>query len=171
MECVTRIPFALMLCAMWFAGCASFETTNYSGDFVRPMDVSSLETFSYRHTLISGMVVRNSSQELVMKELSRQVLIQELATRGYESVNEGGDFYVVSKWRKEINASAAEVVRFSLIVELFEGATNKVFWSAELPYIFNAMQWSEQRVDQTLRLAIQDFPARLEISSQLPNVE
>lgn len=171
MKCVVRIPFALMLCAVLFAGCASFETSNYSGDFVRPIDVSSLDTFSYKHTLISGMVIRNSSQEIVMQELSKKVLTRELSARGYQAVNEGGDFYVVSKWRKEINASAAQAVRFSLIVELFDTATNKVFWSAELPYIFNAMQWSEERVDQTLSLAIQDFPARLGTGSQLPNVQ
>ncbi|MFQ3224199.1 MAG: hypothetical protein ACI8Z5_000442 [Lentimonas sp.] len=171
MKRITGIPFALMLCAALFAGCASFEATNYSGDFVRTTDVSSLDTFSYRHTMVSGMVVRNSSQELVMKELSQKVLTQQLASRGFEAVNEDGDLYVVSKWRKEINMNAAEAVRYSLIVELYEAATDEVFWRAELPYVFNAMQWSEVRIEQTLSMAIQDFPSRVEKDPNLPNVQ
>ena len=165
------IPFALMLCALLFSGCASFEATSYSGDFVRPTDMASLDTFSYRHTMISGMVYRNSSQEIVMKDLSQKVLTQELASRGYELESGDGDFYVVSKWRKEINRNAAEVVRFSLIVEIYEAATDKVFWRAELPYIFNAMQWSEARVSQTLSQAIEDFPAHGQTEPKQPTVQ
>ena len=106
-----------------------------------------------------------------MKQLSQEVLTQELTARGYEPVDERSDFYVVSKWRKEINLSAAEVVRFSLIVELYDTATDKVFWRAELPYVFNGMQWSEERVDQTLRLAILNFPASGDTGSNLPNAQ
>ena len=169
MKCITGIPVVLMLCAALFAGCASFESGPPSGDFVRPTDVSTLDTFSYRHTLVSGMVYQNSSQEQVFVELSRKVLTADLAARGYAAVDAGGDFYVVSKWRKEINMSAAEAVRYSLIVELF-AADNTVFWRAELPYIFTAMQWSEQRIDQTLSLAIRNFPARVENDPSLPSV-
>ena len=150
-----------MLCALFFSGCASFEMASYTGDFVRPMDVNTLDTVSYRHAMISGVVYRHSSQERVMKDLSQKVLTQELAARGFEPVSGAADFYAVSKWRKEINPSAAEVVRFSLIVELYETATDKVFWRAELPYIFNAMQWSEARVSQALRMAIEEFPSRV----------
>ena len=171
MKCFTNTPLALMLCALLFSGCASFEMTHYSGDFVRPLDVKALDAVSYRHTMISGMVYRNSSQELVMKDLSQKVLMQELNARGYEPVSGGADFYAVSKWRKEINPSAAEAVRFSLIVELYESATDKVFWRAELPYIFNAMQWSEERVSQTMRMAIEDFPSRLESAPNPPSVQ
>jgi hypothetical protein len=59
-------------------------------------------------------------------------------------------------------------VRFSLIVELYDAANQSLFWRAELPYIFNAMQWSDARVSQTLRLAIQDFPVHMKKASELP---
>lgn len=121
--------------------------------------------------MITGMVYRNSSQEMVMKDLSQQVLTRELASRGYELESGDGDFYVVSKWRKEINRNAVEVVRFSLIVELYEAATDKVFWRAELPYIFNGMQWSEARVSQTLSQAIENFPAHGEAKATQSSVQ
>jgi hypothetical protein len=118
--------------------------------------------------MVSGMVDRRSSQALVMKKLSENVLTQELSQRGYASAGQEATFSVISKWRKEINLSAAEAVRFSLIVELYDTANQSLFWRAELPYIFNAMQWSDTRVSQTLRLAIQDFPDYMKNASELP---
>ena len=171
MKSVLCICSVVILCVVFLTGCASFEVTRPGGDFVRSTDFSPLDTFSYKHTMVSGMAFRLSSQEMVMKELSEKVLTQELVARGFEAVGEGADLYVVSKWRKEINMSAAESVRFSLNVELYDGATNTVFWRAELPYIFNAMEWSEERVSQTLRIAIENFPDRIEKDPNLPNIE
>ena len=106
-----------------------------------------------------------------MKDLSEKVLTQELWQSGYTEAGQAADFYVVSKWRKEINMSAAEAVRFSLIVELYDASSKTLFWRAELPYVFNAMQWSEERVSQTLRLALQNFPEHSAKVSELPIVE
>ena len=83
---------------------------------------------------------------MVMKQLSENVLTQELSQRGDASAGQEADFYIVSKWRKEINLSADEAVRFSLIVELYDAANKFLFWRAELPYIFNALLWSDARV-------------------------
>lgn len=163
--------FVALFCAIFMAGCASFESIGTSGDFARPTDMSSFDSFRYEHTMISGMVYRNSSQELVMKELSEKVLTQELSQRGYTETGEDAKFYVVSKWRKEINLSAAEVVRYSLIVELYDASNKTLFWRAELPYVFNGMQWSEERISQTLRLAIQNFPNHMATGTELPNAE
>ena len=121
--------------------------------------------------MVSGMVDRRSSHALVMKKLSENVLTQELSQRGYASAGQEATFYVISKWRKEINLSAAEAVRFSLIVELYDTANQSLFWRAELPYIFNASQWSDNRVSQTLRLAIQDFPDYITKASELPTFD
>jgi len=121
--------------------------------------------------MVSGMVDRRSSQALVMKKLSEQVLTRELSQRGYASAGQEADFYIVSKWRKEINLSAAEAVRFSLIVEFYDTANKSLFWRAELPYIFNALQWSDARVSQTLRLAIQNFPDHTPTVSELPTFD
>jgi hypothetical protein len=161
---------ALFLVAL-LSGCASFQSTTSFGDFVKPTDMSSLKCFRYEHTMVSGMVDRRSSQALVMKELSENVLTQELSQRGYASAGQEATFFVVSKWRKEINLSAAEAVRFSLIVELYDTANKSLFWRAELPYIFNASQWSANRVSQTLRLAIQDFPDYITKTSELPTFD
>jgi hypothetical protein len=171
MKLLFSFPFAVLLCAVLLSGCASFETSRPGGDFVRSTDFSPLDTFRYKHTMISGMAFRQSSQEMVMRELSEKVLTEELSARGFEAEASSEDFYVVSKWRKEINMSAAEAVRFSLSVEIYDGATDTVFWRADLPSIFNAMQWSEERVSQTLRLAIENFPARIEKDPNLPNIE
>ncbi len=171
MKLLFRISSSVMLCAVLFTGCASFESTHPGGGFVRSTDFSPLDTFRYQHTMVSGMALRQSSQEMVMKELSETVLTEALSARGFAPVASNEDFYVVSKWRKEINMNAAEAVRFSLSVELYHGATETVFWRAELPYIFNGMQWSEERVSQTLRLAIENFPARIEKDPNLPNIE
>ena len=167
-----RLHFRPCWVALFFvallSGCASFESTTPLGEFVKPTDMSSLDSFRYQHTMVSGMVDRRSSQALVMKKLSKNVLTQELSQRGYASAGQEAKFYVVSKWRKEINLSTAEAVRFSLIVELYNAANQSLFWRAELPYIFNAMQWSDARVSQTLRLAIQDFPVHMKKASELP---
>ena len=118
--------------------------------------------------MVAGMLGLRSTQAMVMKKLSENVLTEELSQRGYASAGQEADFYIVSKWRKEINLSAAEAVRFSLIVELYDAANKSLFWRAELPYIFNALQWSDARVSQTLRLAIQNFPYHTPKVSELP---
>jgi hypothetical protein len=170
-----RLHFRPCLHALFFvallSGCASFETTTSSGDFVKPTDMSSLNSFRYEHSMVSGMVDRRSSQALVMKELSENVLTRELGQRGYASVGQEAKFYVVSKWRKEINLSAAEAVCFSLIVEMYDAANQSLFWRAELPNIFNAMQWSSARIAQTLRLAVQNFPDHMTKTSELPTFD
>lgn len=171
MKFVLKPLLVTLFCAILMAGCASFESIGNYGDFSRPTDMSSYDSFRYDHTMISGMVYRNRPQELVMKSLSEQVLTQEFSQRGYASAGQDADFYVVSKWRKEVNMSAAAVVRFSLIVEIYESSNKTLFWRAELPYIFNAMQWSEERVSQTLRLAVQNFPEHYSKVTELPSVE
>jgi len=172
---LVRFNFRLNLVALYtvalLLGCVSFESTTLVGDFVKPTDMSSLDSFRYQHTMVSGMVDRRSSQALVMKKLSEQVLTRELSQRGYASAGQEADFYIVSKWRKEINLSAAEAVRFSLIVEFYDTANKSLFWRAELPYIFNALQWSDARVSQTLRLAIQNFPDHTPTVSELPTFD
>lgn len=170
-----RFHFRLCLVALFFvallSGCASFESTTLVGDFVKPTDMSPLDSFRYEHTMVSGMLGLRSTQAMVMKKLSEHVLTQELSQRGYASAGQEADFYIVSKWRKEINLSAAEAVRFSLIVEFYDTANKTLFWRAELPYIFNALQWSDARVSQTLRLAIQNFPDHKKKVSELPTFD
>jgi hypothetical protein len=181
MKSVHLFSFAVMLC-MLLTGCASLESTRSSGDFVRSIDLSIFDTFSYQDTVVSGTAFRDF-QELEITELSNQVLREALTTRGYDAVESGGDFYVVAKWHKALSAYAgifdsvdgptsamnrrnstnsSGAVRVTVIVELYETATDELFWRAELPSIFDAIQYSGKRVSRSLRRAIQDFPDRIE---------
>jgi hypothetical protein len=158
MKFTIRNFFMAVVCAVLFSGCATFQSSGPVGAFVKPTDVAMLNTFRYDHTLVSGMVSMYSPQELVMKELSQQVLTDTFQQRSYTLDSSQPDFYIVAKWRKEVNMSAAEPIRFSLIVELYDASNHTLFWSAQLPYVFTAIEWSEQRVSDTLRLAVQNFP-------------
>lgn len=160
MKFPTLTVWLCLLSAVFVTGCETFESQGPTGKFVQTVDVAALKTFSYKHTLLSGMAKNVNSRAMVYEELSPQVLTAGLVERGFDSVATGGDFYVVTKWRQETNLNAAEVVRYSLIVELYETATNKVFWRSEQPYAFNAIQYSEQRITQTLQQGIQGFPSR-----------
>jgi hypothetical protein len=62
-------------------------------------------------------------------------------------------------------------VRFTVIVELYDAVTNDVFWRAEMPDVFDAIQFSESRVSESLLRAIQNFPKRIEKDPNLPNIE
>jgi hypothetical protein len=132
------------------------------------------------------------SEELITEDLSESVLSAELAARGFEQVDAGADFYVVSKWRKAIssypgifdhidgpsaaindhrNPSFRAAVRYTLIVEIYETDSNDLFWRAELPNIFDAIQYTETRVGASLKRAIRDFPNRVEKDPNLPSIE
>ncbi len=170
-------------------GCAT--STRGPGDFVQTTNFSKLDTFSYKHTLSTGMTWRDSD-EYSIKELSKSVLTQALLDRGFEEVESGSDFYVVAKWRKALSSypmpfqsidgpreamqdrfdpNFMAATRYTLIVEIYETGTRNVFWRAELPNIFDALQFSEGRVNAALQRALQNFPKRIEKDPNLPNIE
>jgi hypothetical protein len=93
--------FPAILLSALFSGCVS---TAPNAEFMRSVNFSSLDTFSYKHTLISGMDWRDSN-EFVIEELSAQVLSAELLKRGFKQVDTEGDFYVVAKWRKAVSSN------------------------------------------------------------------
>ncbi len=53
-------------------------------------------------------------------------------------------------------------------MELYNEANKALFWGAELPYFFNVGLWSDSRVSQALRLAIQYSPDHLTKATELP---
>ena len=181
----------VLLSAVFLTGCATLKPTRTSGDFVRSIHFSPLDSFSYDRTVVSGMSYRDVD-EAELNTLSEQVLTNELRARGFEAVESNGDFYVVAKWHKQISTyaglfdsvdgptstmhrrnygSASTAVRVSLTVEIYDSTTNEIFWRAELPNIFDAIQYSEERVAQSLSRAIQQFPDRIEKDPHLPNIE
>ena len=181
----------VLLSAGFLTGCATLKPTRTPGDFVRSIHFSPLNSFSYDRTVVSGMNYRNV-EEAALNTLSEQVLKKELRARGFEAIESNGDFYVVVKWHKQISSYAglfdsvegptstmhrrydgnsSTAVRVSLTVEIYDTTTNEIFLRAELPNIFDAIQFSEARVAQSLSRAIQQFPERIEKDPNLPNIE
>ena len=181
----------VLLFAVFLTGCATLKPTRTPGDFVRSIHFSPLDSFSYDRTVVSGMNYRNVD-EAALNTLSEQVLKKELRARGFEAVESNGDFYVVVKWHKQISSYAglfdsvdgptstmhrrhygdsSTAVRVSLTVEIYDSATNEIFWCAELPNVFDAIQFSEARVAQSLSRSIQKFPERIEKDPNLPNID
>jgi hypothetical protein len=181
----------VLLSAVFLTGCATLKPTRTPGDFVRSINFSPLDSFSYDRTVVSGMTYRNVD-EAALNTLSKQMLTKELGKRGFKEVESNGDFYVVVKWHKQISSYAglfdsvdgmtasmhwrhygnsSTAVRVSLTVEIYDSTTNEIFWRAELPNIFDAIQFSEERVAQSLSRAIQQFPKRIENDPNLPNIE
>ena len=180
----------LSLLAVLFSGCVSVERQP-AGDFVQSINLTTLNTFSYKHTLISGMEWRGA-EELMTEELSERVLSAELAGRGFERVDDGAYFFVVAKWRKAIgsrprlfdpidgpsavfndrhNPPLPVAVRYTLIVEIYHAASSELFWRAELANLFDAIQHTETRVIASLKRAIRDFPYRTQKDVSVPDTE
>ncbi|HKK17925.1 MAG TPA: hypothetical protein VJ952_04515 [Opitutales bacterium] len=182
-----KVPFILLL-PILLVGCVS--STQHS-EFVKTITFSSLQTFSYQHTLITGMDFRESEEQL-LEDLSEEVLTAEFTSRGFDRAEGDGDFFVVAKWRKAVssypdifdsidgprdslnrrdNPSYRFASRIHLTVEIYETATGELFWREDLPNIFDAVQFTEERVIESLRRAVEDFPERVEKDPNLPDIE
>ena len=178
------ITFASIAC---FTSCSS--TAPY-GEFVKTINFSSLDTFSYKHTLTTGMNFRKSD-ELLLEEFSEQVIVGQLEGRGFEPTVADADFFVVVKWKKLVSTYANpfdhidpyyEVIarrddpnsrfasRLHLTLEIYESSTRNLFWRNELPNIFDALQLTEERVSDSLKLAIKNFPQHIVKDPNLPSI-
>ena len=171
-----------------FTACIS--TSPYS-EFVKTINFSSLDTFSFKHTLITGMDFRES-EELLLEELSREIIVEELQSRGFKPEPTDPDFFAVVKWKKSVSIyanpsdhidpynmviarrddpSSRFASRLHLTLEIYESSTRNLFWRNELPNIFDALQFTEKRVKDSLKLAIDNFPKYIVKDPNLPNIE
>ena len=176
--------FTILTC---FTACLS--TTPYV-EFVKTVNFSSLDTFSYKHTLTTGMDFRKSD-ELLLEELSEQVVVSQLEERGFEPTDVDADFFAVVKWKKSVTYCANpfdhidpynKVIarrgdpnsrltsRLHLTLEIYESSTHNLFWRNELPNIFSALQLTEERVTDSLKLAIKNFPQHIVKDPSLPRI-
>jgi len=174
--------------ALLWSGCAS---TLPNDAFVKTINFAPLNTFSYKHTLINGMEFRDS-ERMALEELSRATLTAAMRERGFREVESGSDFYVVAKWKKAVSSypgifasvdGARDSLndrsdpgyrfasRLHLTVEVYETATGDLFWRNELPDLFDANEFTEERVVASLKRGIRDFPERVEKDPDLPNIE
>lgn len=178
----------LIVLSILFAGCVS---NSPNAEFVNTITFSSLQTFSYKHTLVTGMDFRDS-EERFLEDISEQTLVEELKARGFEQVDADSDFYLVTKWKKAVssypgafdsidgpfdslnrrdNPSYRFASRLHLTVEVYESSTQNLFWRKDLPNIFDAVQFTEERVIDSLQRAIKNFPERVEKDPSLPDIE
>ncbi len=174
---------------LFLFGCATTPPPN--AEFVASVNFSGLETFDYKHTLISGMDFR-SSDEYLIEEMSQAVLTRELSSRGFDEVDSGSDFYVVVKWKKAVSSypqpfdsingpydsfndryrpSHKFASRLHLTLEIYETEGNRMFWRKDLPNIFDAVELTEKRLNASLARAIENFPKRIEKDPTLPDLD
>jgi hypothetical protein len=157
---------------------------------VQSITFSSLQTFGFKHTLISGMDFRES-EELLLEELSEAGVVAGLRERGFQEAGEDADFFAVVKWKKAVSSypgafqsidgvseslnrrddpSYRFASRIHLTVEFYESSTGQLFWKKDLPNIFDAIQLTEERVIDSLDRAMKDFPRRVERDPNLPDI-
>ena len=169
---------------------ACVNTSPYS-EFVETVKFSSLDTFSFEKTLITGMDFRES-EELLLEELSKQIIVEELQLRGFEPDPADADFFAVVKWKKSVSIYAnpydhidpySKVIdrrydptsrfasRLHLTLEIYENSTRNLFWRNKLPNIFDALQLTEKRVTDSLKLAIKNFPQHIVKDPNLPSIQ
>lgn len=179
------LTFASLTC---FTACVSRAPHEA---FVKTINFSSLDTFSFKHTLITGMDFRKSD-ELLLEELSEEIVVSELQGRGFEQVDAEADFFAVVKWKKSVsiyanpfdhidpyndvfarrgNPNSRFASRLHLTLEIYESSSRRLFWRKELPNIFDALQLSEERVSASLQLAIKDFPPCIVKDPNLPSIQ
>ena len=174
----------------YFTACLSIPPYE---EFVKTINFSSLDTFSYKHTLMSGMNFRKAN-ELLLEEISEQVIVSMLEGKGFEPTDAevDADFFAIVKWRKSVSnypspfdhidpysevitrrddRSSRFASRLHLTLEIYESSTNNLFWRNELPNIFDALQLSEERVTDSLKLAIKDFPQHIVKDPNLPSIQ
>jgi hypothetical protein len=184
-----KIILSLTFIAALLTGCAT-PKEKPNAEFVKSVNFTSLDTFSYKHTLISGMDFRQS-EEYFLEELSDAVLSSELTSRGFEKVDSEADFYLVAKWKKAVSSYPGPFdsidgpldslnrrdhpgykfnSRMHLTVEVYHSENDALFWRADLPNIFDSIQFTEERITDSLKRAIKNFPSRVDKDPDLLNI-
>lgn len=169
-------------------GCAS---TSQHAEFVKTINFSSLDTFSFKHTLTSGLDFRES-EVMLLEQLSERAVVGELNARGFQQVDADPDFFAVVKWRKAVSLTANPfehidpyhevraryddkasryASRLNLTLEIYESSSGNLFWRKELSNIFSALELTEERVVESLKLALKNFPQHIEKDPNLPDIE
>lgn len=176
-------PFFLIL-----AGCVNSSPHR---EFVKTVTFSSLQTFHYEHTLIVGANWKGTDR-ILLEKVSGKAVRDVLQSKGFEDSSNEGDFFVVVKWRKALGPTPTIAnhvdgpseffrnrdgpgkgfaSRVSLSVEVYETDGEEAFWISDKPYVFDAIQLSESRAEDSIKAALANFPDRIERDPSLPNIE
>lgn len=169
-------------------GCTTSQ--KYS-EFVQDITFSRLQTYSYAGVETDGARWKDAQVE-VLNQLGDEVLSAEMDERGFRYAESGADFYVMTRWVKAVtlqdNYSKHSVglsalrqdtheqagglaLRCRLSVEVYEGASGRLFWKKEMPDVFDAIDFTESRVRHALRRAIRGFPECVERDPNLPDLQ
>jgi len=170
------------------SGCV---TSTQHEEFVKSVDFSPLQTFSYKHTLVTGMDWAKST-ELMLEQLSEETASEEVASKGFAAKKSEGDFFIVLKWRKALSVAPSMfnsidgrsailndrdrvggdyASRVSLSIEVYEASSGDMFWNSNNTDLFEAIQLTEARVKQSIKRGLKNFPERIERDPTLPNIE
>ncbi|NBB79245.1 MAG: DUF4136 domain-containing protein, partial [Verrucomicrobia bacterium] len=138
-------PAIYLVAALYLlAGCAS---TQPHAEFVKTVNFSALDTFRFKHTIVTGMEFRDSEKRL-LESLSESTITSELRALGFEEVAAEADFFAVVKWTKAVSTPAnafqhidpySQVMarrdeatriasRLHLTLELYETDSGNLFW-------------------------------------------
>jgi len=134
----------------------------------------------------------NKWEQRLLEERSKSILSAELRARGFEETAADSDFFVVTKWKKELSSFTdihdpidepldamrdryepdfRFASRLHLTVEIYQSSSGNLFWRKELPNVFDALQFTEERISDSLMRAIENFPERVEKDPNLPDIE
>ena len=183
-------PTALLVILSFLTACVS---TSQHSEFVKTVNFSTLDTFSYKHTLVTGMDFRWSDEKL-LEDLSERTIVSELEARDFKlsTAEEEADFFVVAKWKKSVSSYVDPFdhidpyheefarrsdptrefsTRLHLTLEIYESSSGNLFWRKDLPNIFDAIQFTEERITDSLKRAIENFPQRIEKDPNLPSIQ
>ena len=162
-------------------------------EFVKTVNFSNLDTFTFKHTLLAGLEF-SKVDRAILDNFSEDIIASELSLRGFQLLpqKDGADFYAVVTWTKAVSIYSnpsdhidpyAVVLarkddkvrrftsRLNLLVEIHDSSTDEVFWRNELPNIFDTLQLTEDRVLKSLKLAIKGFPLRIIKDPKLPSIQ
>ena len=174
--------------------CLSSCVTNHRfSEFVKTINFTNLDFFAVDKILLTGLDFRKSDQ-LILEKLSEEIISYELSSLGFVPATRtvDADFYVIITWRKALSFYSnptdhidpyAQVLarkddrvgrftpRLNLLLEMYSNSKNEVFWRKELPNIFDAPELTENRVKDSLKRAIKEFPARVIKDPNLPTIQ
>ena len=179
--------FVLVLCS------SSCVNKNPFSEFVKTINFSNLDSFKVESVLLTGIDFRKSDQ-LILERLSEEIITYKLSSLGFVPASStiDADFYVIITWKKALSFYSnptdhidpyAQVLarkndrvghlipRLNLLIEIYSYSQNEIFWRKELPNIFDAPELTENRVKDSLKRAIKEFPARVIKDPNLPTIQ
>lgn len=181
-------PSLILFSLLFQVGCV--QTKKYN-EFTSTINFSTLDTYVIRDVLTTGPGAKPYEVEQ-LNMLSREYLHAALAARDFSESDSGTDFYWVVEWNKSssfnpnfidsVNSFQTELrksddpggniaIRWHLTLSAYEFESGERFWQKKLPNLFEALEFNEWRIQESIERAIKNFPERVEKDPNLPMIE